>query len=771
MGISIGFLKALKIHCGLLLGLVGIFGFAHAEENRWTNQGPGGAVVMNIAINPINRNMIYVGVVGGNLVYGSIDSGVTWTAVSRPGTMSNTAQVLAVHPNAPETIYVATMHGIFKTENRGMEWSVISPPGYPYNDYGGFLMHPTHPNVLYTANNFGSRYKSIDGGRNWYEFNTSGRIVAIEDFAVDPNNDSILYFTSGSMRFGLGVWKSTDMGENWFVIQNNMDSAGTGESVVVDPHDSNIIYVTKNAYDAPNNHCVYKSADAGTTWQGITPPTLTLRYVPDIDILPSNHNVLFICSNKEGVFKSEDAGLTWRHVNDGLQTLSTKTIEIDSVLGIIYLGTIYDGIYKSTDEGESWQKISQGINLSTFWGLAFSPSPNTDINPVGKVCYQSSDSGRTWSYFAVGIPPIQEVSSLEIDRVISSQFYIATIHALTGFPFNDAGFFFSADTGTNWEYRGSGLPGNLDYWDMAISYIDSEARRIFLASDSGLYYSDNLGQNWSVCQNGLPVNDFYYKVGAALSNDSVIAAGNYDCVIYISSDRGESWLATSAVPGAGYLRELVFDPTNENILYVSNESAGLFKSTNRGASWANITNNIPPHQYLSIGGLAINPENPQNLMVCSRPDGVFQSHNGGDSWETLNEGIDTSISAGQLAFFPGDTSKIIFASANRSIWSIYRTSGGIGDGNSTLPDNFSLTCYPNPFNQSVLIQYNLPYNTLINLDIYDIMGRKIQRLIGASQSAGAYHIYWNADDVSSGIYLARLQADGISKIIKLTLLK
>lgn len=495
------------------------------------------------------------------------------------------------------------------------------------------------------------------------------------------------------------------------------------------------------------------------------------RSVKDLDIWPIEHNIIFICSRYEGVFKSTDGGSNWLPQNNGLHVKTIKTIEIDSISGTIFLGTYDDGIYKSIDCGESWLKISQGINQSSFWDLAFSPSTEPDIYAIGKVCYKSVDSGSTWSNIDIGIRPIQEITTLEIDKFRPFNIYLSTIHALTGFLFNDAGFMISTDTGASWEYRGTGLPGNLDYWDMAISYTDSEAGRIFLASDSGLYYSDNLGQSWAVCQNGLPTDEFYYKVAVATTNDSVIAVGSYNCSIYLSTDRGESWSTATEIPGSGYLQRLVFDPTNENVIYVSNDYEGLFKTTDRGLSWINITNNIPPQEYLSIGGLAINPRNPQNLLVCSNPDGVFQSHDGGNSWETLNEGLDTSIIAGQLGFYPADTGKIIFASANRSIWSMYRTSGELGEDNSTLPYKFSLTSYPNPFNQTTIIQYNSPNNTFVYLDIYDIMGRKIQRLIEANQSAGEHQVLWNVADISSGIYFARLQNSHDSKTIKVTILK
>jgi photosystem II stability/assembly factor-like uncharacterized protein len=764
-------LSLLKQMGYMLFAVILIAYSVYAEENRWSTNGPPGGTVMAIAIHPMDHSTLYAGTVTGKGIFRGINEGTQWTKIEGSAIIDNSIRKIAIHPSGPETIFVATVQGMYASRNSGSTWDLMIPPGDQYDDFRGFLIHPRHPDIIFAGSAFGQRIKSVDGGRNWYEINTSGRTVGVDNICADPNNDSILYFVSGSMRVGLGVWKTIDMGENWLPIQNNIDSAGTGEAIIVDKTNSNILYISKTSVDSSSNQCVYKSSDAGNNWQGITPSSLQARSVKDIDIWPFNHNVIFICSRYEGVFKSTDGGSTWIPKNNGLHIQTIKTIEIDSISGTIYLGAYDDGIYKSTDEGESWLKISQGINQSSFWDLVFSSSIEKDICAVGKVCYQSIDSGQSWSYFNIGIPPLQETIKLDIDKFFPSHIYVSTIHALTGFPFNDAGFFLSTDTGASWEYRGTGLSGNPDYWDMAISYIDSEARRIFLASDSGLYYSDNLGQSWLVCQNGLPVDEFYYKVAVALSNDSVIAAGNYDCTIYISLDRGESWLAATAIPGSGYLEELTFDPTNENAIYVSNNYEGLFKSTNGGLSWANITNNIPPREYLSISGLAINPDNPQNLIVSSNPNGIFQSHNGGDSWETLNEEIDTSIFAGQLAFYPGDTSKIIFASGNRSIWTIERQGGDIEGGQSILPDNILLSCYPNPFNQSVQFQYYLHGNAMINLDIYDIMGRKIQRLIDENQSSGLHRIFWRAADIPSGIYLAKLQYGHNSKTLKITMLK
>jgi hypothetical protein len=66
--------------------------------------------------------------------------------------------------------------------------------------------------------------------------------------------------------------------------------------------------------------------------------------------------------------------------------------------------------------------------------------------------------------------------------------------------------------------------------------------------------------------------------------------------------------------------------------------------------------------------------------------------------------------------------------------------------------------YPNPFNSSTTIRYTIPIAGPVTLDIYDILGRKVQTLLDINQPAGEYQAVWQADRVSSGLYFYRLKA-------------
>jgi hypothetical protein len=96
---------------------------------------------------------------------------------------------------------------------------------------------------------------------------------------------------------------------------------------------------------------------------------------------------------------------------------------------------------------------------------------------------------------------------------------------------------------------------------------------------------------------------------------------------------------------------------------------------------------------------------------------------------------------------------------------------GIDENNST-PNSFSLSqSYPNPFNAATTISYTIPNATKINLDIYDILGRKIQTLVNDDQQPGPHHAIWNAEDTPSGTYFYRLKAGEKTETNRMLLLK
>ena len=94
-----------------------------------------------------------------------------------------------------------------------------------------------------------------------------------------------------------------------------------------------------------------------------------------------------------------------------------------------------------------------------------------------------------------------------------------------------------------------------------------------------------------------------------------------------------------------------------------------------------------------------------------------------------------------------------------------------------LPHAFNLyNNYPNPFNPVTTLRYDLPEDVLVNITIYDIMGRIVRTLINSQQNAGFKSIQWNATNdagspLSAGLYLYKIQADNFVQTRKMVLLK
>lgn len=98
------------------------------------------------------------------------------------------------------------------------------------------------------------------------------------------------------------------------------------------------------------------------------------------------------------------------------------------------------------------------------------------------------------------------------------------------------------------------------------------------------------------------------------------------------------------------------------------------------------------------------------------------------------------------------------------------------DKTSKPAAHFLMTAYPNPFNPSTTLRYEIPHEVAVSINIYDVQGRMIRNLIETSQSSGSHQVSWNGlgenhEPVSAGVFIARIQAGEFSDAVKLVYLK
>jgi hypothetical protein len=92
--------------------------------------------------------------------------------------------------------------------------------------------------------------------------------------------------------------------------------------------------------------------------------------------------------------------------------------------------------------------------------------------------------------------------------------------------------------------------------------------------------------------------------------------------------------------------------------------------------------------------------------------------------------------------------------------------------NTGIPVQFSLAQnYPNPFNPSTLIKYQLPKAAFVMITVFDLLGKEVASLVNGNVEAGYHQAEFNGSDLSSGLYIYKIETDGFTDVKKMILVK
>ncbi len=128
--------------------------------------------------------------------------------------------------------------------------------------------------------------------------------------------------------------------------------------------------------------------------------------------------------------------------------------------------------------------------------------------------------------------------------------------------------------------------------------------------------------------------------------------------------------------------------------------------------------------------------------------------------------VDELNNDGEDEFLQGALGPVI------NIYRAIRYSVNVEYDSDKIPSHFALhPAYPNPFNATTIIKYDLPKSADVKIEIFDILGRRVATLADGREEAGSHQVVWNGSSVSSGIYFYCLKATDFSEIKKMTLLK
>jgi subtilisin family serine protease len=264
-------------------------------------------------------------------------------------------------------------------------------------------------NTLYAATDAGA-YRSTNRGESWRSTGLGALLQAakaeipepgpafegIDEFsnapltpavAVCPSNSQTVY----AATWGQGVYKSTDAGATWQPKNSGLEDLWL-YALAVHPQHCQVVYAGTTAGG------VFKSANGGNSWTPVN-NGLTNLEVRSLAIAPSNPAVLY-AGTTSGVFKTTDGGARWSPTGtlpgDRVRALAVHP----SNPQVVYAGLIGHGLYKSSNGGSWWQPKTSGLGYDQARALAIDPlAPNTVYVgwDDGGGVYRSTNGGDNWS--------------------------------------------------------------------------------------------------------------------------------------------------------------------------------------------------------------------------------------------------------------------------------------------------------------------------------------------------------------------------------------
>ncbi len=456
------------------------------------------------------------------------------------------------------------------------------------------------------------------------------------------------------------------------------------------------------------------------------------------------------------VIKSEDGGQTWWHpyhfatpdpnleeVNRPDEHCAHASPDGATDERVYFCYQMPDYLYESTTGDECSPADYKNWIFSGYLDLTSPPPP-----PGG--CATTVNNESSWKL--VGLPESAE------DTAVTTLFPNAVDG--TCFSFNDG--YHLEDT----------LSAGIGYW---LRFNEPGENRII--GDCIEDIEITLNEGWSL----MAVGSYEVDVTAICDPDSIIVPGTF----YTFDDGYIVDPISRLHPGLGY--------------WVRTYSAGMISVCSLDTlSRSFRTDVLADANTITLGkttltfGIQIKDENKLSYSLPPKPPtGAFDARFTGDWKHSENGGIIEIMS-------PNNETNLQYEIKDGQEWALISESGDEyilqGEGNliltggnsqyqlikggiNSLPTKFALhNNYPNPFNPTTTITYDIPNESHITLTIYDLMGRSVKELMSKRVSPGNHSIVWNGTDsnnnsVASGMYLYQLKSGDFVETKKLLILK
>lgn len=395
----------------------------------------------------------------------------------------------------------------------------------------------------------------------------------VRALVVDPQNPDRFYFGTLDGQ----IYTSADGGKQWQLLYNFGKPRLFVDNIIVDPRNSRTLFVGAHRHNLPGGF--FKSTDGGATWRESS--ELKNEAIHSLAQSESDPDTL-IAGTFTGVFRSDDAGQSWKQLPTQSQAglIHVESLAIDPrTSDTIYAGTFYLP-YKSVDGGKSWKSIKNGIiDDSDIFAIDIDPrDPNHIIASACSGIYESKNAGEEWRKVQ-GIPS----QSRRTRAILQHPSVPGMVFAGT-----TEGFWLSDKSGAadSWMVTTS---RQLEINSIAVH--PSRPDMIFIGTNNyGVMVSNDGGKSFTPTNGG-----FSGRFANAILADREMPNRVYASTIntatgggffFVSDDNGESWRPSMrSMPSRLITYAILQDASDANIIYLGT-NLGVYKSTNRGASWA-----------------------------------------------------------------------------------------------------------------------------------------------------------------------------------------
>ena len=468
-------------------------------------------------------------------------------------------------------------------------------------------INPLNPDEWYVAAASGGVWKTTNHGLTFEPLFDDQGSYSIGCITLDPSNSHTVWVGTGennnqrSVAYGDGVYKSTDGGSSWTNV--GLKASEHIGMIAVHPKNSNIVWVAAYGplWSSGGERGIYKTTDGGTTWRRVLNVSEHTGF-NEVHLDPRNPNVLFATAHQRR-----------RHVHTYVS------------------GGPESGLWKSEDGGETWSEVKNGIPGGDKGRLSLAISPvNPDLHYLmveGHGTYRSTNRGASYSKRS--------------DHATSGNYYVELIASRS-----DANTLYSMDTYVQWSEDGGATfkrlgEKNKHVDNHAFWQNPSNPKHLILGCDGGIYETWDHGQAWHYKEN-LPITQFYRVSVDNAEPFYGIYGGTQDNFSLggpsrTLNDRGivnSDWYVTQT--GDGF--ESQIDPSDPNIVYAQAQYGGLQRFDKKSGE------GVPIKPIEPAGGkawrwnwdapLLISPHDSKTLYFAANV--VFKSTNRGNSWAAIS---------------------------------------------------------------------------------------------------------------------------------------